>query len=492
MQAIEAGKRRIVLTSPTGTGKTAMMCALIERASANRQRVALYTHRRLLFDQTSRVLTDHGIDHGLRASGHKPALLRDVQLIMTQSEVSAVYRKERRQLHDASLVLGDEIHGQGGDMLPTIFEHHHERGAAIVGVTATPIDLDGEWDELVVAGTTSEGRRCGALVPAYTYCPDTPDLKHIKNYRIGDDLTDKQNRSAIMRPGVFGRILSHYKRLNPEAKPTILFAPDVAGSIYFAEQFCAAGYRAAHIDAKQIWYNGQYLDSDDETRHAILDATETGEIQIVCNRFVLREGIDLPHIAHAVFACVFGSLKTYLQAGGRALRAHPSLTEVCIQDHGGNYVRHGSLNADREWFLGQSGYKTTGLRQEFMREHPESEPITCPKCGMMRLSGPVCPKCGHSCHKRSRVVVQINGDLKLVEGPTNKPHRIAMKPDTEQKWISMYHRAKSKKWNGTFNQAEALFFHENHYYPPRDLPFMPVDPADRFERVADVPVERLR
>ena len=491
VRAATGGVRRIVLASPCGTGKSRMMVELVQRSSWACQRSVLYTHRRLLLDQTSRVLGRYGVDHGLRASGHDPALLRDVQLAMTQTEVSAVFRKQRRPLHDAHLVLADELHAQGGDMLPAILKIHYEDGATIIGVTATPIDLVGQWDELIVGGTTSEGRACGALVPAYTYCPDEPDLRHIKNYRIGEDLTDTENRKAMMRPGVFGRVLTHWRKLNPERKPTILFAPDVAGSIWFAEQFHAAGVRAAHIDAKQIWYNGEFLPSDDEERHRNLEMTETGQVEVLSNRFVLREGVDLPHVAHAIFACVFGSLRAYLQAGGRALRAHPSLDRVVIQDHGGSYCRHGSLNEDRYWELGMSGYRITGLRQEKMREHPETEPIICPNCGMARRMGATCPSCGHTCHKRSRLVVQIDGTLRRAEGPSFRPKRTAQKPDTEKKWISMYHRARSKKWDATFRQAEALFFHENHYWPPRNLPLMPVDPGDWFEKCTDVPRERL-
>jgi ribosomal protein L32 len=386
--------------------------------------------------------------------------------------------------------MGDELHAQGGEMLLKILQQHYDQGSSIVGVTATPLDLAGEWDELVVAGTTSEGRACGALVPAYTYCPDEPDLKHIKNYRVGEDLTDRENSRAMMRPGVFGRVLTHWKRLNPEGKPTILFAPDVAGSIFFAEQFHRAGIRSAHIDAKQIWHAGEYLESDDETRHRILDMTTTGEVQVICNRFVLREGVDLPHLAHCIFACVFGSLKTYLQAGGRTLRAHPSMKAVCIQDHGGNYVRHGSLNEDREWGLGMSGYRVTGMRQEAMRERPETEPIICPKCGMARLSGPTCPACGHECHKRSRIVVQINGNLKMVEGPSFKPRRTAMKEDTQKTWDRYFYGARRK--GRTANQAMAWMFYNEHYYPPKNLARMPVDPGDWYEKISDLPPERLR
>ncbi len=488
---IVEGVRRFILTAPCGAGKTRIMTTLIEWGMSQRMPSALYTSRRMLFKQTDRVLTEHGIEHGLRASGYKPALLQDVQLCMTQSEFSAVYKSKKRELHRARLVLIDEIHMQGGGVMNKIIADHYEAGAFVVAFTATPLDLDGEWDRLVVAGTNSELRGCGAHVPAVTYCPDEPDLKHIKRYKVGEDLTDEDNKKAIMRPGVFGRVYDSWCRLNPEAKATILFAPDVAGSIFFAEQFHKKGVRAAHIDAKQIWVNGEYHESTDELRQEILAKSESGEIDILFNWFVLREGIDLPHIGHCIMACVFGSLTSYLQSGGRVIRSHPSLDSVIVQDHGGNYVRHGSLNADREWELGQSSYKTTGLRIEGMRERPEMEPIICSKCGAARLSGPKCHQCGHSCNTRSRMVVQISGDLKEVEGASFKPHRIKQEPDTQRKWEQMFHRAKSKKWDATFRQAEALFFYENHYYPPRTLPLMPTEPADWFEKVSSVPKERL-
>ena len=491
LDAMTDGDRRLILASPTGTGKSAMMSAMIEWATRNGFPSILYTNRRMLFDQTARVLEKDGFDIGLRAAGHPTATLRDIQLAMTQSEYSAVVKKETRLHHPARLVLADELHCQGGSMLAELMDRHHKDGATIVGITATPIDLDGEWDRLVVAGTNSDGRKCGALVPAVTHCPDQPDLKHIKKYRVGDDLTDKQNRSAMMRPGVFGRVWEHWNCLNPERKPTILFGPDVAGSIFFAQQFKSHGVPAAHIDAKQIWVDGEFIESSDENRQELLRKSESGEIVVLCNRFVLREGINLPHLAVAIFATVFGSLRTYIQAGGRVLRAFPGLNEVTIIDHGGNYIRHGSLNSDRVWELGMRGYRITGMRQDMMREHPETEPIICPRCGMGRLSGPTCPKCGYSHHERSRVVVQIDGTLKRQSGPSHRPHRIALRNDTQAIWERCYYRAKSKKWNATFNQALALFMRENHYYPPSDLPLMPNDAADWYERVADVPRERL-
>lgn len=492
IEAAREGNRRVLLTAPCGAGKTRMMVELIRWGKHESMPTALYTSRKMLFKQTSEVLDGHGIEYGHRASGFKPALLRDVQLCMTPSEHSAVYKRKSRELHPAKLVLIDEIHMQGGGMMNSIVEGHLDHGAVVVAFTATPLDLDIQFDRLIVAGTNSELRACGAHVPAITYCPDTPDLKHVKKYKVGEDLTNEDNHKAIMRPGVFGRVMTHYRKLNPEGKQTILFAPDVAGSIWFAQQFTAEGIRAASIDGEHIWVDGEQHPSTDDLRAELTAESESGKLQVLCNRFVLREGIDLPHIGHCIMATVFGSLTSYLQSGGRVIRAHPSLEFVTVQDHGGNYVRHGSLNADRAWELGQNGYKTTGIRQEAMREKPDLEPIICPRCHAARLSGPKCLQCGHEYQKRSRVVVQVDGTLKEVEGASFKPHRTKMMPDTAKKWKEMYYRAKSDKWDATFNQAIAYFFRENYYYPPKNLALMPKEPADWFEKVKRVPSERLQ
>ena len=489
--AIARGVKRICIVSPTGSGKTQVMFDQIKEATANDLRSILYTQRRMLFEQTARNLEKAGIDFGKRASGHRKQLLQAVQVAMSQTEVSKVYKSKTRELHDAHRVLVDEAHCQCGETYQQIMRDHVDAGATIIGYTATPLDLADCYDELLVVGTPSECRSFGALVPAETFAPDEPDLRHIKNYRVGDDLTESQNKQAIMRPGVFGRVLASWKLHNPQQKPTLLFAPDVKGSIYFAEQFTAAGIPAAHIDGDNVWVNGEVFESNHEQRESVKDKLERGEIKVVCNRFVLREGIDWPFVECGIFACVFGALTSYIQSGGRLLRACKSTGKerALILDHGGNWWRHGSMNADREWTLGQTNYRTVGERLEQMREEKIVQPITCPECGKVRASGPSCPACGHRSTKKSRLVVQVDGSLRPVEGAIMPPRRIKVKPDTQKLWESMYYRM--KRCGRTFRQAEALFCHENHYWPPRDLKMMPKDSADWWRKVEAVPAESL-
>ncbi|HSS99420.1 MAG TPA: DEAD/DEAH box helicase family protein, partial [Terriglobales bacterium] len=321
--AINAGHKRICVTSPTGMGKTQMMIDQIEDAESNGGGSILFTNRKMLLEQTLKGLREHGFDPGVRAAGYEPALLRSIQLAMVQSELSQVYCKERRELHRAKLVLIDEIHNQTGPGTERIIEDYVQSGATVLMYTATPIGIGDLARHLVVAGTNSIGRACGALVPAVHYGPDEPDLRYIRNYRLGDDITEKQNVKAIMRPGVFGRVFRHYKKYNPGGFPALGFGPDVAGSLFFAKEFDKAGVKSAHIDGEKIWFNDTFYDATQEMRDELANLSRTGRIEIVWNRFVLREGINWPWLQHAVLGTVFGSMTSYLQSCGRMLRASP-------------------------------------------------------------------------------------------------------------------------------------------------------------------------
>lgn len=485
--ARESGERRILCTAPTGGGKSRIMQELI----LGRERTVLYTHRRFLREQIERGMTEAGIEFGVRASGKAPALLRDVQISSIQTEDARVFKRGRWELHGASLVLIDEAHVQGNGVAEKIINAHIEAGATVIGFTATPMGLGHVYDRLIIAGTNSELRECGAHVLCQTYGPDEPDLRKIGPVKVGEDLTESQNRQAMMRPGIFGRVYDWWQRLNQDARPAILFAPGVPESMYFAEEFHKKGVPAAHIDGEYVWINGERMPSDQEARDALARASESGEVKVVCNRFVMREGIDWPWLYHCIMATVFGSPTSYLQSGGRLLRAHPSLDHVLLQDHGGNWWRHGSLNADREWALEYTEHMVAGIRAERMREKQEAEPIVCAQCGKVRSSGPVCSACGFRCERRSRKVVQHDGTLKEFEGDIFKPRRVKNLPNTEKIWIQCVMRAKNSKQGMTFNQAVGLFFYENHYYPPKGLPMMPTNETDWFRKVNKVTPDRL-
>lgn len=490
--ALLAGEQRICLTSPTGGGKSLMICQLIEWAIENNWYSILYTNRKLLIEQLSGVVEQHGIRFGVRAAGHEDNRERPVQISSLPTERSRVLKNQRWEAHGRGqrvLALVDEAHLNSSDTAKQMLDKHVEGNGAYVGFTATPIDLGHLYTKLIVAGVPSELRACGALVPAYHYGPDEPDMRRFKQNVKTGEYSENQVRKAIMTKCIFGRVWEWWQKLNPEQRPSLLFGPGVAESIWFAEQFYARGIRSAHIDGKGIWLDGEYRQTGMDERKYILEAVRQGEIKVLCNRFVLREGLDLPEVSHLILATVMGSLQTYLQSCGRGLRKAEGKTLLTIQDHGGHWWRHGSVNLDRQWSLDQTENLIHGMRAERLREKQEPEPIRCAQCGMIRASGPKCPHCGFESQKRSRIVMQTDGTLKEHTGDIYRPRRVALRQNTQKLWETMYWRSRNAK--RTFRAAEALFFVENHYYPPRDLPFMPTHERDWFRPVNEVPQERL-
>ena len=416
-----------------------------------------------------------------------------MQVSSLPTERQRVLNTEKWTVHGhggKTLAIVDEAHLNAGPTAQRILDLHEANGGVRLGVTATPIDLGHLYSKLIVAGTLSQLRRARVLVPAYHYGPDEPDMKGFKQNVKTGEYSENDVRKAIMNKAVWGRVWEHYQLYNPTRRPTILFAPGVKESQWFAEQFDGKGCRAAHIDGDGIWLDGEYTRTQD--REHLLRAVREGDIKVICNRFVLREGLDLPEVSHLILATVMGSLGTYLQSAGRGLRACEGKDRLTIQDHGGHWWRHGSVNLDREWHLNYTETMLSGMRAEKLREKREAEPICCPQCQMIYRAGPACPNCGRESSRRSRMVIQQDGSLKEHAGDIFKPRRVMLKQNTQKLWQGQYWRAFHSKNKMTFRQAEALFFLDNHYYPPRTLKMMPIDPVDWFLKVRECPKEKLR
>jgi len=491
-EEITAGTPSVCLTSPTGGGKSKIMIAVAEWALAELGNVVVYTPRKLLIDQLKRNFTDHGLSFGVRASDYPDDLRLEepLQISSPATEDARCFKKVRWELHNAKVVMIDEIHMQKGDTIRRIIQAHRDRGSAIVLFTATPIGISDLAEKLIVAGNMSQLRACGALVPAEVYgCPEI-DTSKIAVSKSGE--FSYKGIKERWPASIYGHVLEHYKLLNPDREPSILFAPGVQESIWFAEKFREAGYRWAHIDGNDVWLDGEFYESNPDMRKHVLEMSKRGEILGICNRFVMREGVDMPWLQHCILATPIGSMVSYVQTVGRLLRAHPGIETVVLQDHGGNWWRHGSPNQDRDWeqYWTAPEHFATENRAERIRQRKEPEPIHCPQCDMIRSRGDTCPKCGFRHTTKKRIVIQHSGQLREMTGDIFRPRSRQMRANTQQIW-DKYFWGSWKKGTRTFRQVEAWFFHEQHYWPPRTLNHMPTNDADWFRACRDVPLKHM-
>lgn len=501
LRALESGikhidsRSKVVMSAPTGAGKSVIFLGLIRYATARGIPVAVYCCRNLLLQQLIATCQKQKIPFGVRAAQFKQ--YRDVRELVQLCSLDTVYASFRNDINDipkAGVVIVDEAHQQKQGKAEKIFNAHVDSGAALIGFSATPAELDHLYDAVEQVCYNSEMRDPAldfpAHLPATVYgCPEM-DVSNLKPLKTGE-FSINQIRKEVWTPQIFGHVYKHYVRLNPDGKPALLFAPGVKESKWFCDMLNAHGVAAAHIDGEDCYVDGVETKTNPEKREEIVQRLKDGDIKVVCNRFVMREGIDIPELYHLILATPIGSLVSYVQVVGRVLRNHPSLEKVIIQDHAGNFWRHGSPNEDRDWtdYFKMTANQVSQERVKQIQEGEIKNPILCPNCHTVRASGSKCPTCGFEHSKTRRMVIQRDGSLRPIDYEPFRKIVRQEKDDTLKIWNNCYWRC--RKSNRTFNQAMALFRHENNYWPPNDLPNMPREGIDWYERISRVPKERL-
>lgn len=474
--AIAAGKKSLVLAAPTGFGKTRLAQMIIERiAQRNGWNWSFATHRRMLMEQTRQSFVDRGIAFGCRASGyeHDENSLPG-QMLMIPSEKCAV-RDGRRTMHPSQIVLIDEAHANKSGWAEEYVRWHQSNGAIVLGLSATPLGLGHLYQDLEVLCNNSELRAAGGILMADVFCPFEVDVKDVQ-VLSGGEFNQRQLGERFAVQQVVGGVYDWWKKLNPHSLPALLFAPGVRESMWFVDEFMRRGVRAAHVDGEDV-YLGQHdsagnpivYRSDKKMRQLVRDLSERGDIKIVCNRFVFREGCDWPHLYHGIFATAFNTEESWVQACGRILRAYPKYDRVLITDHGGNVWRPslGSPNIDREWSLEETNRSRAKKAKEKLESGEEKPAVNCPGCQRpinwkhWQRNGNKCPWCGKLFKRSIRWVQQTDGELARFTGDTVKVKR--RQAEAQKAWDAMYFPSlKSKRpVASTFQQLVNRFHKQN-------------------------------
>jgi superfamily II DNA or RNA helicase len=316
------------------------------------------------------------------------------------------------------VIVIDEAHGVPGskDYLKVIFSHNN---VPIVALTATPFsrgmakkhkELVGEplFEDMVIASTIRDLIAAGMLVDCDIYAPSQPDLSGVKTKRnrFGEiDYEDKSLAEAVDKPSLIGDIVSHWLTAS-NGRTTVCFATNIAHSKHIVYRFQQAGVKAAHLDG--------YMEDDE--RAEIMARMDRGEITVLSNVAVLREGWDFPACEVMILARPTKSLTTWIQMCGRVLRPAPGKTKAVILDHSGSAHELGYPTDDLPLELDDGNNKP----KEAKKEAKEKLPKLCPRCHFMKPAGQhKCGKCGHEPERQSDVV-HAEGDLSLVERKKEK------------------------------------------------------------------------
>lgn len=429
-ESMRRGNKRIVLYSPTGSGKSAMASAILKMALDKNKRVAFLVNRKALVHQFSLSLDKQGIKHGVIQGENTWGLDKPVL-------VCSIKTVARRGLSDVDFVIIDEAHAVPGSKEYREFIFGLE-GRPVIGLTATPFakgmakahtELGGEtlFQDLVVVSTIKQLIKQGYLVDCDIFSPSEPDLKGVKLQKnsFGEmDYSEKDLSGAVDRPDLIGDIVNHWIRLG-QGKQTVVFATNISHSKHIVAEFVAAGVKAEHIDG--------YMEDDE--RDAIAKRFESGETAVISNVAVLREGWDVPSCEVMVLARPTRSLTTWIQMAGRVLRPAPGKEKALILDHSGSVHRMGYPTDDLPLELCDGSTKAAKKQQE----KEEKKEMKCPKCSFIKKTF-VCANCGHA-PIVEHGVKHVNGELKAVE------RNVMRTEDKERLYSELLRLAEKRGWS---------------------------------------------
>jgi len=190
------------------------------------------------------------------------------------------------------------------------------------------------------------------------------------------DYVESQLAERVNTQKLVGDILEHWFRLNPDRRPTVVFATGVKHSVHIRDEFRRSGVLAEHIDGK----------TPIEERDGVLAKLARGEVEVVVNCAVLTEGWDCPEISCLILARPTKSLGLYRQMVGRALRTCEGKTDALILDHAGACFEHGLIDEPVLWTLDEDD-KAENTVQTARKEHRARALVDCPECHAVKWEG---------------------------------------------------------------------------------------------------------
>ena len=387
-KSYEAGNKNVLLTLPTGAGKTVIFSEITRLAGLKGANVLILVHRKELIDQAGDKLTKADVKYGIIAAGHKESK-SNVQIASVQTLINRLNNPDQY-----NLIIIDEAHHAVANSWRKIFEFYKK--AKRLGVTATPMRMTGAglgeiFDDLIVGSTIPELVDKGYLAEHEVYAP--PNKLNLDKIRtIRGDYSKKEVEDELDKVDIVGDAVENYRRLG-QNKPAIAFCISVKHGQYVTNKFKEAGYTAELITGS--------MNSDD--RKTLVDNFKDGKIQILVSIDVVSEGFDVENCYVAILLRPTQSEALYIQQVGRVLRPEPNKVAIVL-DHVGNTKRHGFVDDVREFDLHQKA--KTKRKGELA---PAVE--TCEVCFAVYRPQPICHVCGHKKEIRKREITYEDGEL---------------------------------------------------------------------------------
>lgn len=340
------GQRRVLVSLPTGTGKTVVFANLPNFFKMKR-RMLMIAHRQELLDQAANkfAATVPDLSIGIEQAGRSAP--PDSRIVL--ASVPTLGRQGSSRLldlppEDFYLIVVDEAHHAVAPSYRRIFDHfglfQEDSQRLLVGFTATPRRgdkhaLSAAFQEVAYSKALPEMVRSGYLCPLRGWRVSTSISIGSVASRHGD-FVESELASLVDVPERNHLVVEAYQEL-ANGRRAVVFCVNIAHVQALASAFQEAGVRAA-----PIW--GAMSRED---RGSVLQAFHQGELEVLTNCNVLTEGFDEPRVDCVVMARPTQSQLLYAQMVGRGTRLHDHKSDLIVIDIVDNSSRHklAGLNA---------------------------------------------------------------------------------------------------------------------------------------------------
>lgn len=407
---------RVVLSAPTGAGKTRIASEVFALAREKGKRVAFVVPFISLIDQTYKAFVNAGLPEDdisiVQAQHYLCNYSKPIQICSADTLV------RRPKLPIVDMVIFDEVHRRSKLYKRWMAECPEY---SFVGLSATPWarGMKEEWNRMIVVSTTRKLIDEGFLSDYKYYAPYSPDLSEVKI--IAGDYHEGQLATAMNKPEITADIVKTWSD-KAERRPTLCFCVDRAHARAVQDEFLEVGISAGYIDA--------YTPTDE--RSSMIEKLRKGELNVICNIGTLTTGVDAPFVSCIILARPTKSEMLFLQIIGRGLRTNKSKDHCLILDHSNTGISLG-LPCGIQYNDLKSGKADKSSKSD-KKDKIEPKPKKCPSCNYLKPVGVhTCPECGFTPKRSSDVIVK---DGQLVEFKGGNRWENPSQYNEQQEWFS--------------------------------------------------------
>jgi DNA repair protein RadD len=363
---------------PTGSGKSVVMAAVIEKWKKESPNVrgCILAHRKELVEQNARQLRNIGTEVGVFSAGLGK---RDYEAPVLFASIDSIYKKAG-EFQPFDFIFVDESHRippSGEGKYRTFIKgcKRFNPNLRVIGWTATafrmgcgPIChkdhiLNEMCYEAKITNLINDGYLCNLRSKVGTVIPDLQNVQH--NSR-GDYITNSLAKATNKKSIISGAIAEAVRIIASEKRrAAIFFCVDIEHCEKVSHELQKHNIYAPFVTGK----------TKQHERDRLIRDFRNGTIRAICNVNVLTEGFDAPHIDCIVLLRPTLSAGLFSQMVGRGLRLFPGKNHCLVLDFGGCIDEHGPID-----LLGENQRVVMATCQSCRESFSRAIRI-CPACG---------------------------------------------------------------------------------------------------------------